>query len=426
MDVTGIVVPSDSPHHIDHVRRLISKLGRALLVSGIPCSNVEQMLERLARRLGCRADIFSTPTSLLFTLVQGEETRTRILRINPGDTDFSQLSDVFALVKEVERGRLSPLEAELAMEALENHPPLYGPWAQIGAIALLSVGFGCLLALSWFELAWTLGLGLIVGSLRAFSRGRDLAYVMPTLAAAFLAFVIFCAVQEGLPIRPLPMLIASLLWFFPGMSMTIAMIELASGHWLAGSSRMIAGTTALFLLIFGVAIGMRLASFALDTPVVFSERAVPALPGWLFYVGVVFLAISVAVLFSGRRGHLLWIFVGCVMAVAGGKLGTLAFGPSMGPFLGAFLATLASGVLERISFGPAYFVMLWPAYLLMVPGSMGFRSLASLLGEDLNTSIAQAFDMVMIMVSIAMGVMLGSSLSRKLGNGAARLLRITP
>lgn len=147
MDVTGVVVPPNSPHHIDHVRRLITRLGRTLLNSGIPCPNVETMLETLARRLDCRADIMSTPTSMMFTLAQGEETRTRIVRVNPGDTDFSRLSDVFQLVKDVEQGRMSPLDAEHAMEALEVEPAEQ-QWGQAlhltsSAIDLLLISKGC-------------------------------------------------------------------------------------------------------------------------------------------------------------------------------------------------------------------------------------------------------------------------------------------
>ncbi|MBI2380717.1 MAG: threonine/serine exporter family protein [Gammaproteobacteria bacterium] len=422
MEATG-VIPPESPHHIDHVRRLITKLGKTLLDSGIPCPNVEAMLETLARRLGCRADIMSTPTSMMFTLVQGEETRTRVVRINPGGADFSRLSEVFRLVKDVDEGRMTPLEAELAMERVLAHPPLYGNAWQVLSMALLSAGFGCLVQLSWFELGFATVLGGVLGLMLVAAQGRALtSYAMPMLGAASMAFAIFFAAQTGYAVRPLPMLIATLLWFFPGMTMTIAMVELASGHWVSGSSRMIAGATTLFLLIFGVAIGMRLASLALSAPVVFSELSVEVVPPWAYYAGVLALGISIVITFSGKREHFLWIMVGCLIALIGGKLGALAFGPAMGPFLGALLATLCSGVLERISFGPAYFVMLWPAYFLMVPGSMGFRSLASLLNENLDTSIAQAFDMVMIMVSIAMGVMLGSAGSRRLGDAVARLL----
>lgn len=423
MDVTGVVVPPNSPHHIDHVRRVITRVGRLLLNSGFPCPNVETMLETLARKLDCRADIFSSPTSMMFTIAQGEETRTRIVRVVPGEADFSRLSEVFRLVRDVEDGRLTPLEAELAMEVLENEPSRYGGLFQILALSLLSIGFGCILKLSPFELLMATTLGTGVGVLRQAARGHNLtSYIMPMLVATLMSFTIFTLAQEGLPIRPLPMLIATLLWYFPGMTMTIAMTELASGHWIAGSSRMIAGTTTLLLLIFGVAIGMRLAGLFLDTPVVFSELAVPPLPGWAYYAGILALGLSITILFSGRRNHLGWILIGCAISAAGGQVGLLIFGAAMGPFLGALAASLCSGVLERISFGPAYFVMLWPAYFMMVPGSMGFRSLASLLNENLETSVAQAFDMAMIMVSIAMGVMLGAAIARRVGDVLRRAL----
>ena len=92
------------------------------------------------------------------------------------------------------------------------------------------------------------------------------------------------------------------------------------------------------------------------------------------------------------------------VAFLGGRLGARLLGPELGAFFAALLVGLASNVYAWISDRPTS-VTLVPGVLLLVPGSIGFRGLASLLDRKTLSGVETAFTAVLIAAALTAGIL---------------------
>jgi uncharacterized membrane protein YjjB (DUF3815 family) len=70
---------------------------------------------------------------------------------------------------------------------------------------------------------------------------------------------------------------------------------------------------------------------------------------------------------------------------------------------------MMSNTLARLRNQPSV-VTIVPGLMLLVPGSLGFRSLESLLARDVVAGVVTAFSMLMVAVSIAAGLLFANAL----------------
>jgi len=89
--------------------------------------------------------------------------------------------------------------------------------------------------------------------------------------------------------------------------------------------------------------------------------------------------------------------------VGGGGLGE-----ELGAFAGAALVSAGSVVLARWRRGMAMVTQV-PGLLILVPGSIGFRSVTSMLGQQVEAGIATAFQLALVGISLAAGVVAGNA-----------------
>jgi uncharacterized membrane protein YjjB (DUF3815 family) len=102
-----------------------------------------------------------------------------------------------------------------------------------------------------------------------------------------------------------------------------------------------------------------------------------------------------------------WIIVSCLIAYATSRFTTAAFGDQLAAFVSAAVVTASSNVLARVRRSSAM-VTAVPGLLILVPGSIGFRSVSSMIGAEVETGIATAFHVAMIGISLAAGIVAGS------------------
>jgi uncharacterized membrane protein YjjB (DUF3815 family) len=113
------------------------------------------------------------------------------------------------------------------------------------------------------------------------------------------------------------------------------------------------------------------------------------------------------VILRADRRDMPWVVTAGALGFAGGRLGAATLGPELGAFAGAFAVALAGAVYERWRHRPAA-VVLVPGILLLVPGSVGFRSLLSLMDRKAVAGIETAFSMVMTAVALAAGLLVAA------------------
>jgi len=81
----------------------------------------------------------------------------------------------------------------------------------------------------------------------------------------------------------------------------------------------------------------------------------------------------------------------------------------VGVLVGAFALGVLANVYARWLDRPAMVVSV-PAMLLLVPGGMGFRGMASLLDRDTLTGVDTLFAMLLVAMAIAAGLLVATAL----------------
>jgi uncharacterized membrane protein YjjP (DUF1212 family) len=397
----------------------VLELGRALHRAGHPAQRLEDSLGAISRRLGLvNHQFFSTPTSIMASFGPLGRQRTHMLRVEPGEVNLGTLAALEQVSLEVAGGRMSPADGIGAITRITSAPAPYGP-----ALTTLAYGVVSGAATQFFggggrEVAVAAVLGLGVGLLALVARGRPrLARVFEPVAAVLVSAGALGLAQVTGALSVLVATLGGLIVLLPGLTLTVAMSELATRNLASGTAR-ISGAFMTFLAIaFGVALGNRIGGAAFG--------AVPAavtapLPEWTAYLAVVAAGLGFVVVLQAEPRDALWIVLIGALGVIGGRAGAATLGVELGTFAGALAVGLASSAYARFAQRPAAVVSV-PGILLLVPGSVGFRGLTSLLEREAVAGIETIFSMILTAVALVAGLLVAAAVAPE-----ARMSASTP
>jgi uncharacterized membrane protein YjjB (DUF3815 family) len=125
------------------------------------------------------------------------------------------------------------------------------------------------------------------------------------------------------------------------------------------------------------------------------------------WVSLLVAPLGLTVLLQAEPRDAPFIVASGLVAFSASRGGTALLGPELGACLGALGVGLASNAFARTWRRPAS-IPLVPGILMLVPGSIGFRSLAWLLDRETVPGVEAAFRMVLVAVSLATGLVLAS------------------
>lgn len=382
----------------------VLRLGRALLSFGLPAQRLEEALSRVGQALGLTIDCFSTPTALIVTASDGERAHTRLVRLEPGDTDLERLSALHDLVARVERRELSPADGSARIAKILARPSRHGEATLVLACGVVSGASAILLGGGAADVVPALSLGVLVGVLaRLATRVATLGRLLPALAAAVTTLLARVIGLAGVPVDESVLVLSSVLVLLPGFTLTIATMELATANLVSGTSRLVGGLSTLVQLGFGVALGHRVAELLPELSAAAPEPG----PEWLVLAAHALAALAFTILLRAAPRDIPAIVLGAAVSVAGARLGRAWLGPEIGAFLGATCIGLVAHVYARMEDRPVL-LLLTPGILMMVPGSVGFLSVSSMLAADVVSALEIAFRMVLILTSLAAGVLVAT------------------
>jgi uncharacterized membrane protein YjjP (DUF1212 family) len=387
---------------------LILRLGRGLHEAGFPTPALEAALGRVAARLGVRAQFFSTPTSLFFAFGDGLTQRTHLERVEPAGVDLGRLAALDALLDRIVHDELAPDAALAELVRVAERPAPYPAWLTHLSWGVSSAATGTFLGGGAREIAVGAALGLVTGMLaRALERSRHGARLFEPLGAALAAFLATGAAVLWPPLSIYIATLAGIIFLIPGFTLTVALSELAERHLSAGTARFASALVIFLTVTFGTALGSRLGELAFGV----AAASVPRLPpNWTEPLALLVAPLALTVLFRAPWGAAPWILGTGFVGYQGGRLGGELLSPELGMFLGALAVGLLSSVYQRLTGRPAS-VPLVPSILLLVPGSIGYQSLASLVERDVVLGVETAFRMLLIAVSLVAGLLLASALA---------------
>jgi uncharacterized membrane protein YjjP (DUF1212 family) len=383
-------------------------IGQALMASGNAVSLVEDTLSEIAARHGVPCEIAVLPNILMIRLGESASAVLDVSTQRLTSLRLDQMSDLAVLIDQLKQRFLTPLEAAERVENIRSAAPRFGPLPMVGGYTLLVIGLTVRMRPAWDALLVTGVLGLLVGLLLVWFRWYPrFALLLPVLAALIVSALTFYTTRLGWIVGPANLIIPPLVTFLPGVTMTIGMMELASGHLLSGSSRLIYGGTSLFLLFFGIALGVAIAGVA---PSLVYEYAPVTYPWWASILGTLLYGVGLFIYLSGANRDLGWMLLVLFVAMLGQSLGESYLGAYVGAFLGALLLGICADMIARLPRGTPALASWVPGFWFLVPGSRGVVSFTNLLGQNYLESLVAFGQMIALLVAISLGILLATLL----------------
>jgi uncharacterized membrane protein YjjP (DUF1212 family) len=338
-----------------------------------------------------------------------ENAHTHVARVRHQELDLRRLTLLRRLVRRIVADTLSVEEASAELTAVMQPTEPWGAKANAVVYAVSAAGAAVVLQGGWMEAAVATVVGALVGAIVALTTRREsLASIAPLLAGLVASFGTGLFAGAVHPIVLYIPTLAAIITLLPGMTLTIAMNELAHEHSVSGGARLTGAMLTLLQLGFGVALGKQLASAAVGA-------SVPIEPAMLGAAWVTIAAAAIVVSFALRSNAPLRD-VPALLLVAGaglgaGKLGAAYLGPELGTAGSAWLVGVLANLVSRRADIPVLTTVL-PAILLMVPGSVGFSSMSAFIEQDVVVGLQGVTSMVLIAFALVTGLLLANLTSR--------------
>lgn len=394
--------PPGIPDELSRVRFCL-EMGRALHGFGTPAHRFEEAMTLLARSLGLEGQFLSHPTAFHAEITSSHGREIYMVRAEPGGQNLGKLVRMQGLVREVIAGHVAIADAAEKVRSLVAEPSRFSAGLTVACFGLTSATAARFFGGGWREMVISFALGVLVGALGFWTAPRpQFAQVFVLLASTLGGFAgVFLA--DRIPhTAAFTLTLASIVVLLPGLKLTIALREVATGNLVAGSARLTDAVMTFLMLAFGVALGRQM---ALQFAHAYKESLSIALPAWTEWVALLSAPIAYMVLFEARKEDFKWILIACFVAFLSARFGSAWLGPELGAGLGALGLGIVANVFGRLSHLPNQ-IMVIPGLLLLVPGSIGFRGMAFLTMGETEVGVQTAFRMVFLAVALVMGLSL--------------------
>jgi len=393
-----------TPAEDDSTARFLLDVLRALHAHGMPSHRLEAMADALAEHLDTEAHFFTTPTALFVALGPAPAQRTYLVRADEGEIDLAKLRTLDEIANDVAEGRATPAEGSRRVESVLARPSPPAP-VSLAAHASLAAGAAVLLGGGVHEAAVASISGLAVGLLDLVAlHSQALRRLFLPSAALASASVAALATLVWPELARSVATVAGLIILVPGFALTTAMIEIATGHLVSGTSRLSKALVAFLLLGLGAALGAELGELV---PAVTSGGEAARLgAGWTWGAALVSLPALGVLLRADPRDAV--AFGGAALVAFGAvQLASLRLEPALAAGAGALVLGLLGNAFARYRDRPAAIVLV-PGLLLLVPGSLGFRSVTHFLADDVLVAVGTAFDVALVAAALVGGLLVAS------------------
>lgn len=382
------------------------EMGRALHSYGTPAHRLEGALSKITDRLGLAAQFFSTPTGLFASFNDAGRLETVLLRVESVDVDLEKMALLDELADGVIAGTVAPGKAVERIGEIVAAPPRYGKTLTAICYGLASATTARFVGGGWREVVVALAIGTTLGLWASLvGRRPRQARVFEPLAGALATVAAMAASAYMPPVSVYVTTLAGLIVLIPGLTVTVAVSELATRNLVSGATRLVGAGLVFLMLGFGVALGSRVAGLLAPAPL--DASPIP-LPGWTEALAFVVSPFAIMVIFKARPRDVGFVALGAALSFWGARAGAHVLGPEFGVALGAFLLGVGTNLTAWKVSRPSA-IQTVPGLMLIVPGSVGFGSVSSFLSANVVTGVEAAFRMSIIVVSLVTGLLLANA-----------------
>ena len=395
----------------DEVVGFIVKLGEAAHAYGSTAPRLEAYLSRVSTALGHGGVFRSTPTEIVFAFQSagGSSQRLHLSALPGTGLDLDKLARVGELVDAVEARQVTVSEATTRMDEIASLPAPWGNVASAVSYALVGSGIAVLLSGGWWDVLFSTLLSLVVFGM-VLGAGRPGTRSAEWLTTAFVAAAVATAAKIWVPELNLVLVtLSAVAVLLPGYSISLGVIEMsASRHVVSGAANLAGGLVYLSKQIAGAWLGAGLTGQLLAIPAATAGMPVDSRWLWLF---VPLLIIGLCLAFQTSRRDLLAAGLACAVAYGGILLGSAITGGNLGNLIGTIVAAVFANLWAARTGRPTSIVLL-PAVILLVSGTIGFRGLAAMTAGQTAVGEQQFLQMFVVALTIAAGLLVGNTIVR--------------
>ncbi|MGB5573034.1 MAG: threonine/serine exporter family protein [Thermoanaerobaculia bacterium] len=396
----------------DEACRFLIKLGQAAHAYGSTAARLEAYLARMTAAFGLGGVFQSTPTDIVFAFQEEGDRwqRIHVAKMPGTGLELNRLAKVGELVDAVEAGQVSLAEATARLDEIDKIPHPWGVVANAFSYAFIGSGLAVLFSLGWWDVLLATLLSLVVYAMVLLSGrfGKRTAEWLP-LSSAFVAAFLAGSARVFVPeLNTLMVTLAAIAVLLPGYTISLGVIELVGQHVVSGTANLMSGLVYLVKQIAGAWLGVGLAGLLFAVPAAATGAPVDAQWLWLF---MPLLILGLCMVFQTAPRDLLAAGFGCAIAYGGILLGSAMVGGNLGNLIGTIIAVVFANGWAIKTRRPTSIVLV-PAIILLVSGSIGFRGLAAMAAGQTAMGEQQFLQMFVVALTIAAGLLVGNTIVR--------------
>ncbi len=390
----------------------VVELAKRLHEYGTAAPRLEDVINLVSARLGLACNVLSTPTSIVMSFADLTDEGalaeiTQVARLPPGSVDLKRLCQIDEIADQVIDGRLDLEAGRRRLYAFRLSERAVHPAWEVVSYAVSAGSIAAILHAGWAGIATAALIGALIGIVNLVSLHRpNISAASEAISALVATFIAILVAVYWVPIDVRAVVIASLIVLMPGLTLTTAVRELSSQHLISGTARMMGAVATLLKLAFGTVAAMQLfALFDIAPP----SHVEPSVPPWTEWLAVIASAFAFAVLFRAPRRYVPVVVASVVLGYVCAQVGATKVAPAFGVFLSSLIVGAASNVFARVARRPGALVR-EPGIILLVPGSVGFRTLSFVFERDVLLGIDTAVTLLTLLLSIVAGLLFGDLL----------------
>jgi uncharacterized membrane protein YjjP (DUF1212 family) len=411
-DKDSDVYSASSKVNFDEAWHFILKVGVAAHKYGSTSTRLESFLSTLSNRMGYQGVFKATPVEIVFGLRETTDSpqRLEVMATPPPNIDLDKLARLGELLNEIKEGSLSIPDAYARIDAIDQVPPPWGKFASMLGYVLTGLGLAPLLGAGWTDtLVATVFSILVYGLVLLSARLGTTAMAWMPFSTALITGFLATLVKYWVPDLNLVLVILSAVAIIlPGYSISLGAGELVAQHVLSGVSNLMSGLITLIKQIAGAIIGIGIASLLVTT--VAAEFETPVDQMWLLLLFPLLL-VGLGLAFQVSRRDLPWSVLVSGLAFLGVMAGSSFLDSNLGNLLGTIVAVVVANLWARKTGRPTSIVLI-PAIVMLVSGTIGFRGLAAMAEGELLLGVQQFLQMFIVAMTILAGILIGFTIVR--------------
>jgi uncharacterized membrane protein YjjP (DUF1212 family) len=392
--------------------KFVSDIGLSLHQCGATSHRIERHLVNLCELLGIHGTFLHTPTSFTFCFWQDNpmNQQIQIERVQPSDGNLGQLELIDTLVARFEAHELGFDDMRLELDQILATPKYYSRWVNCIAWIVLSASFAALLSDNAAD-ALVSGLVAIPIFFLALitEKSERMSNTVEILASLISGVLVAGIAVAGVKINVPFVILSTVIVFIPGLSLTVALSEIAERDLVSGTSKFVHSVMGLFKLYFGAILGVGIGKLLWGMGAGDTIYEIQHLPEWKTFPLISLISLALTIAFNIRIQQAPWCLLAALTGYYVSQSCGASFGIAAGMFLGAFAVGIYSNLFAMFKNNPAS-VVLTQGLILLVPGSKTYIILNSwITGKQMLTTSANSNQAFLIFISLVAGLLFSNA-----------------